>query len=152
MTFYISERTWGLNIGTHCPSKNRQEPLFVPLVLSVRYATDGKHQETTLESGCILCKTGALYQSSCPLPDQKQLIGTMCRLAVSLLYTQEILFTSRFSASLWFFPVYPRLLDTNISVGNFTSQSTSCIIGHENVEILPSHVYTVAELTELNTD
>ncbi|MDD2600772.1 MAG: hypothetical protein PHO37_16380 [Kiritimatiellae bacterium] len=43
----------------HCPSKNRQEPLFVPLVLSVRYATDGKHQETTLESGCILCKTGA---------------------------------------------------------------------------------------------
>lgn len=113
LTFYISERTWGLNIGTHCPSKNRQEPLFVPLVLSVRYATDGKHQETTLESGCILCKTGALYQSSCPLPDQKQLIGTMCRLAVSLLYTQGILFTSRFSASLWFFPVYPRLLDTN---------------------------------------
>lgn len=40
----------------------------------------------------------------------------------------------------------------SISVGNFTSQSTSCIIGHENVEILPSHVYTIAELTELNTD
>jgi len=42
--------------------------LFVPLVLSVRYATDVKHQETTLESGCILCETGALYQFFGHLP------------------------------------------------------------------------------------
>jgi len=49
--------------------------LFVPLVLSVRYATDVKHQETTLESGCILCETGALYQFFGHLPDKKRISG-----------------------------------------------------------------------------
>lgn len=47
---------------------NRQESLFVPLVLSVRYVTDSKRKKTAPESGCIRCKAGALYQSFGPLP------------------------------------------------------------------------------------
>jgi len=54
-----------------------KESSFVPLVLSVRYATDGKHQETTPESGCILCETGALYQSFGHLPTISQKIDTI---------------------------------------------------------------------------
>ena len=45
-----------------------KESSFVPFVLYVRYTTDSKHQKTALESGCILCETGALYQSFGHLP------------------------------------------------------------------------------------
>ena len=47
-----------------------KESSFVPLVLSVRYATDSMLQKNALKSGCNRCKTGALYQSSCSLPNK----------------------------------------------------------------------------------
>jgi hypothetical protein len=45
-----------------------KESSFVPLVLSVRYATDSMLQKNALKSGCNRCKTGALYQSFGHLP------------------------------------------------------------------------------------
>lgn len=40
----------------------------------------------------------------------------------------------------------------SINIGNFTTQSVSCSIDNENVEVLPSHIYTTTELTELNSN
>ena len=52
---------------------------LVPLVLFVRYAADSKLKKTAPESGCIRCKTGALYQSFGHLPTMSQRIDTMPR-------------------------------------------------------------------------
>ena len=68
-----------------------KESSFVPLVLSVRYATDSMLQKNALKSGCNRCKTGALYQSSCSLPYKDGNFDTMrIEVAVFILHTAAV--------------------------------------------------------------